>query len=130
MRQMDLFRDEGDLFGRLCSTEYLEKGFKAVKRNKGSAGIDGVTIEDFESRLEEELSQLSRELKSWDYQPKPVRRVEIPSGASDVEVDLGTDSRSPVFRTQLRFQARTQSAPGRGSRPADCENRERVRGGH
>ena len=47
MRQMDLFRDEGDLFGRLCSTEYLEKGFKAVKRNKGSAGIDGVTIEDF-----------------------------------------------------------------------------------
>jgi len=88
MRQMDLFMDEGDLFGRLCSAEYLEKGFRAVKRNKGSAGIDGVTIEDFDSRLEEELSQLSRELKSWDYRPKPVRRVEIPKPGKGAGVRL------------------------------------------
>ena len=88
MRQMDLFMDEGDLFGRLCSAEYLEKGFKAVKRNKGSAGIDGVTIEDFENRLEEELSQLSRDLKRWDYKPNPVRRVEIPKPGKGAGVRL------------------------------------------
>ena len=88
MRQMDLFMDEGDLFGRLCSVDYLEKGFKAVKRNKGSAGIDGVTIKDFDSRLEEELSQLSSELKSWDYKPNPVRRVEIPKPGRGAGVRL------------------------------------------
>ena len=39
MRQMDLFMDEDQLFERVCSRYYLEKGFKAVKRNKeASAG--------------------------------------------------------------------------------------------
>jgi RNA-directed DNA polymerase len=78
MRQMDLFMKDGALFERLCSFAYLLKGFKAVKRNGGSPGIDGLTIEEYESRLEEELTQLKRELESWEYQPKPVRRVEIP----------------------------------------------------
>jgi len=49
-----------------------------VKKNKGSPGIDGITIEDFESRLIEELSLLKEELESWTYKSSPVRRVEIP----------------------------------------------------
>jgi group II intron reverse transcriptase/maturase len=49
-----------------------------VKKNKGSPGVDGVTIEDFGSRLTEELRQLKEELESWSYKPSPVRRVEIP----------------------------------------------------
>lgn len=40
--------------------------------------MDGVTIEDFESRLPQELSRLQMELESWTYKPMPVRRVEIP----------------------------------------------------
>jgi group II intron reverse transcriptase/maturase len=49
-----------------------------VKKNKGSPGVDGVAIAEFESRLIEELSQLKEELESWTYKPSPVRRVEIP----------------------------------------------------
>ncbi len=49
-----------------------------MKKNKGSPGVDGVTIEEFGSRLSEELSQLKADLESWTYQPSPVRRVEIP----------------------------------------------------
>ncbi len=49
-----------------------------MKKNKGSPGIDGVTIGEFESHLIEELSQLKEELASWTYKPSPVRRVEIP----------------------------------------------------
>ena len=75
---MDLFVKDTTLFGELCATAYLKEGFKAVKRNGGSPGIDDVSIKDFEERLEEELAQLSKELKSWTYRPKPVRRVEIP----------------------------------------------------
>jgi len=58
--------------------ERLRTGFRAVKKNKGSPGVDGVTIEEFGSRLSEELSQLKADLESWTYQPSPVRRVEIP----------------------------------------------------
>jgi RNA-directed DNA polymerase len=78
MEQMKLFIDGSGLFERLCTVEYLMDGFKAVKKNGGSPGIDRVTIEEFESRLEEELRQLKRELEGWTYKPKPVRRVEIP----------------------------------------------------
>jgi len=45
MKQKNLFVDEDDLFGRLCSFEALSEGFKAVRRNHGSPGVDGVTIE-------------------------------------------------------------------------------------
>ena len=70
--------DDTRLFDDLCNVNALQQGFKAVKRNKGAPGIDGVTITDFEQQLDKELSQLSAELKSWTYQPKPVKRVEIP----------------------------------------------------
>ena len=78
MRQRDLLTDEARLFEELCTTEWLEAGFRRVKKNKGSPGVDGVTIEEFESRLDEELSRLKAELESWTYKPSPVRRVEIP----------------------------------------------------
>lgn len=78
MRQRDLFRDEGRLFEELCTIERLRAGFRRVKKNKGSPGVDGVTIAEFESRLIEELRQLKEELESWTYKPSPVRRVEIP----------------------------------------------------
>jgi len=78
MRQRELFTDERSLFEKLCDQRNLRSGFKAVKKNGGSPGIDGVTIEEFGNRLEEELVQLQKELESWNYKPKPVRRVEIP----------------------------------------------------
>jgi retron-type reverse transcriptase len=49
-----------------------------VRKNKGAPGIDGMTIAEFESRLDDELSRLAADLDSWTYQPLPVRRVEIP----------------------------------------------------
>jgi len=77
MRQRDLFIEERRLFEALCTVERLEAGFRRVKKNKGSPGVDGVTIAEFESRLNEELSRLKEELESWTYKPSPVRRVEI-----------------------------------------------------
>ncbi len=78
MRQIELLLDETRLFEALCSIERLEAGFRRVKKNKGSPGIDGITIAEFESRLSEELSRLKEDLESWTYKPSPVRRVEIP----------------------------------------------------
>ena len=78
MRQRDLFIEKERLFEELCDIERLAAGFKRVKKNKGSPGVDGVTIAEFESHLSEELRQLKAELESWTYKPTPVRRVEIP----------------------------------------------------
>jgi RNA-directed DNA polymerase len=70
--------EEPRLFENLCSTFYLGVGFELVRRNQGAPGIDGVSIQDFETNLDEELSRLQQELSNWTYQPSPVRRVEIP----------------------------------------------------
>jgi RNA-directed DNA polymerase len=78
MSGRDLLTDERRLFEDLCAREYLAAGFRRVRKNKGAPGIDGVTIAEFESRLDEELSRLTAELESWTYEPSPVRRVEIP----------------------------------------------------
>ena len=69
--------EEARLFEDLCYASYLRIGFEQVKENKGKPGIDGVCIQDFEFRLEEELSRLQRELLNWTYKPSPVRRVEM-----------------------------------------------------
>jgi len=88
----DLFHKEENLFERLCEPPLLKAGFAEVKRNKGAPGVDKVTICDFESNLEEELNQLSKELISWTYQPMPVRQVEIDKPGSTEKRKLGIPS--------------------------------------
>lgn len=49
-----------------------------VKKNGGVAGVDGVTIEQFEERLKDNLYRLWNRMSSGSYFPGPVRAVEIP----------------------------------------------------
>jgi RNA-directed DNA polymerase len=67
------------LTGRITD-ELMLKAFKAVKKNRGAAGIDGISIQTFELNLTENLRSLMRELKQGNYQPAPLRRVHIPKG--------------------------------------------------
>lgn len=67
------------LTGRITE-EVMLKAFKAVKKNRGTAGIDKMSISMYESNLSENLSSLMRELKQGLYQPLPLRRVHIPKG--------------------------------------------------
>jgi RNA-directed DNA polymerase len=66
------------LFEKILNSYNLKTAFSRVKKNKGAPGIDGITIEEYEQDLEENLSQLRQEVQSWTYKPTPVRRVEIP----------------------------------------------------
>lgn len=54
------------------------EAYKKVKRNKGSAGIDGITFEDFERDLKGNLYKLWNRMSSGSYFPSPVLAVEIP----------------------------------------------------
>ena len=76
--QQPEFRFQTDLFTGICALETLRESFKAVKRNKGAPGIDGITVEKYEENLEENLKQLQTEVLRWTYKPTPVKRVEIP----------------------------------------------------
>ena len=64
----------------ISTKELMLKAFKAVKKNRGAAGIDRISIAMYESNLTENLLSLMRELKQGLYQPKPLRRVHIPKG--------------------------------------------------
>ena len=65
------------LTGRITE-ELMLRAFKAVKKNRGAAGIDKMTISMYERNLPENLRSLMRELKRGLYQPVPLKRVYIP----------------------------------------------------
>jgi len=65
------------LTGRITSRLVLE-AFKAVKRNRGAAGIDKVSISMFESNLDENLQALLRQMKDRSFTPLPLRRKFLP----------------------------------------------------
>lgn len=66
------------LIDKIWAKPNLEEAYKEVKRNRGAAGIDLMTIKAFEKELEHHLEVLQQALKSKTYRPKPVRRVYIP----------------------------------------------------
>jgi len=66
------------LMEAICQRENLIKALKRVKQNKGSPGIDGMTVEKLPGYLKKHWPQIREQLLQGRYQPKPVRRVEIP----------------------------------------------------
>lgn len=67
------------LTGRITPKMMLQ-AFRAVKRNRGAAGVDKVSIQMFAANLEENLAALMRDLKTGTFRPLPLRRVHIPKG--------------------------------------------------
>ncbi len=66
------------LIHKVWSEKNLVQAWKSVKANKGSAGVDGITIEQFEQNLQQNLNEIQRLLKEKRYEPRPVLRVLIP----------------------------------------------------
>ena len=66
------------LMEEVCDRENLQSAWKRVRRNQGSAGVDGMTIDDAKDYLREHWPSIRSQLLDGTYQPKPVKRVEIP----------------------------------------------------
>ena len=62
----------------VCERENLKEALRRVKANKGSAGIDRMTVDGIADYLKQHWPAIREQLLSGTYQPKPVRRVEIP----------------------------------------------------
>ena len=65
------------------------EAYKQVKANRGAAGVDGQSIEDFERDLSNNLYRIWNRMSSGSYVPPPVRRVDIPKGDSGKTRPLG-----------------------------------------
>src|SRR5215469_15830004 len=66
------------LMEEVCERENLKKALRRVKANKGSAGVDGMTVGGITDYLKQHWPAIRDQLLSGTYEPKPVRRVEIP----------------------------------------------------
>ena len=66
------------LLEQILSDENIEKAYKAVYANKGSAGVDGMSVDELESYLKENLDSIRELIRNREYYPLTVRRVEIP----------------------------------------------------
>jgi RNA-directed DNA polymerase len=65
------------LMEEVCERENLREAWRRVKANKGSAGVDGITIGGLSDYLKQHGSAIRKQLLNGTYEPKPVRRVEI-----------------------------------------------------
>jgi RNA-directed DNA polymerase len=67
------------LYDRIFRPDILRQAWEELRRNGGSAGIDGISIEEVErGGVEKFLCQIGQDLKAGTYRPKPVLRVYIP----------------------------------------------------
>ena len=67
-----------DLLTRILSKENLRAAYEQVVRNKGSAGVDGIRIDDLKPFLQDHWDRLKDALEAGTYQPKAVLGVKIP----------------------------------------------------
>lgn len=67
------------LTGRI-TLPLMYEAFRAVKKNRGAAGVDRVSIQMFENQLEQNLAALMRDLKGRTFRPQPARRTYIDKG--------------------------------------------------
>ena len=66
------------LMEEVCGRENCKQALKRVKANKGSPGVDGMTVHDLPGYLVQHWPAIREQVLSGTYKPQPVRRVEIP----------------------------------------------------
>ena len=66
------------LMEEVCERENCKQALARVKANKGSPGVDGMTVEELPGYLKEHWPTIREQLLSGTYKPQPVKRVEIP----------------------------------------------------
>jgi RNA-directed DNA polymerase len=129
------------LMEAVCERENLKAALRQVKANKGSAGVDGMTVGGITDYLKQHWPAIREQLLRGTYEPKPVRRVEIPKPDGGVR-KLGIPTVLDRFIQQAVMQVlqrrwdRTFSnqsygfRPGRSAHQAVAQAQQYIADGH
>src|ERR1043165_4073624 len=77
-RTAESMADSKQLMEAVCERKNCKQALARVKRNKGSAVSDGMTVEQLPAYLKQHWPTMREQLLSGTYKPQPVKRVEIP----------------------------------------------------
>jgi RNA-directed DNA polymerase len=111
------------LMEEVCERENLKEALRRVRANKGSAGVDGMTIGGLTNYLKQHWPAIRERLLNGTYEPKPVRRVEIrkPDGGGMRKLGIPTVLdrfiQQAVLQVLQRRWDRTFSQHSYGFRP-------------
>ncbi len=95
---------EGQLMEQVCKRENLKRALARVKRNKGSAGVDRMTVAELSGYLKVHWPEIRGKLLAGRYQPQPVRRVEIDKPGGTDKRKLGIPCVLDRFIQQAMLQ--------------------------
>ncbi|MFQ5744671.1 MAG: group II intron reverse transcriptase/maturase [Acidobacteriota bacterium] len=128
------------LMERVVERGNVTAALRRVRQNQGSPGVDGLTVDELPTYLAAQWETLRRQLLEGTYQPKPVRKVEIPKSGGGVRT-LGI----PTVLDRLIQQSVLQVLqpmvdptfsehshgfrPGRSAHRAVCEAQRYIQGG-
>lgn len=117
--------DTSSLMEQIVSKDNLNAAYLQVVRNKGAAGVDGMTVEELGAYLSENGENIREQLRTRKYKPQPVRRVEIPKPDGGIR-NLGVPTVADRFVQQAVAQVITPVFEERfhdhsyGFRPGRC----------
>jgi RNA-directed DNA polymerase len=129
------------LMEEVCERENLKEALRRVKANKGSAGVDGITVGGISDYLKQHWPAIREQLLNGTYEPKPVRRVEIPKpdgGVRKLGIPTVLDRliQQAVMQVLQRRWDRTFSdhsygfRPGRSAHQAVAQAQQYIAEGH
>lgn len=67
-----------ELLERILSRANMRRAYEQVMLNKGSGGVDVIELPVFKAQVEQEWPSIRQKIREGSYEPKAVRRVEIP----------------------------------------------------
>ena len=67
-----------ELLDKILDKNNMNEAYKRVCANKGTGGVDGISVEELGEYIREHWSEIKEQIKRREYKPQPVRRVEIP----------------------------------------------------
>jgi RNA-directed DNA polymerase len=129
------------LMEEVCERENLKEALRRVKANKGSAGVDGMTVGGITDYLKQHWPAIREQLLNGTYEPKPVRRVEIPKPDGGVR-KLGIPTVLDRFIQQAVMQVLQRQwdptfsessygfRPGRSAKQAVAQAQKHIAEGH
>ncbi len=102
-------RTEGPMLGENLMEEICERSnrwaaFRRVRANQGSPGVDGMTVDELAGHLKANWPRIKELLLKGEYQPKPVKRVEIPKPGGKEKRKLGIPCALDRFLQQAVLQ--------------------------